>query len=156
MKEKFRKHIGTPIEHQRLILKEQGQVVCEMFDNTKMLGFYSVRSGMEIHIIDTDPFSLSRGGGLTDVSLVEKYRMADEDYDKRKNSMRQYIRDQRSKDPNFKLKPKSGPTSEPAQPVEIPGVESIEGITVGARCEVMPGSRRGTGEFAVTDRTLQS
>jgi hypothetical protein len=42
----------------RLILKEKGQQICEMWDNTKMLGFYSVKSGMEIHIIDTDPFSL--------------------------------------------------------------------------------------------------
>jgi hypothetical protein len=30
-----------------------------------------------------DPFSLSRNGGLEDVSQVEKYRMSDEDYTKR-------------------------------------------------------------------------
>jgi len=53
VKEKFRKHIGTPIEYQKLILKEHGHQICEMWDNTKMLGFYSVTSGMEIHIIDT-------------------------------------------------------------------------------------------------------
>ena len=51
VKERFRKHIGTPIEYQRLILKEQGSVICEMSDNSRMLGFYSVASGMEIHII---------------------------------------------------------------------------------------------------------
>ena len=76
-----------------------------MSDNSKMLGFYSVVSGNEIHIIDTDPFSLSRGGGLTDTSLVEKYRMTDDAYDKRKGTMRDYIREQRKIDPNFKLKP---------------------------------------------------
>lgn len=76
VKEKFRTHIGTPVDHQRLILKDNGRVICEMADNNRMLGYYSVSSGMEIHIIDTDPFSLSRGGGLTDVSLVQVYPLA--------------------------------------------------------------------------------
>ena len=113
-----------------------------------MLGFYSVTSGMEIHVIDTDPFSLSRGGGLTDVSLVEKFRMSDEDYDKRQNSMRQYIKDQRSKDPNFKLKQK-GPAGAAASQDSLnpPGADSVEHISVGSRCEIMPGARRGTVRF---------
>ncbi len=55
-----------------------------MADDTRMLGYYSVQSGNEIHIIDDNPFSLARGGGLEDVSLVEKYVMSDEDYAKRK------------------------------------------------------------------------
>ena len=66
--------------HQRLLLKRDGEVVCEMGDDARMLGFYSVESGNEIHVIDTDPFSMSRGGGLTDVSLIEKYRMYEETY----------------------------------------------------------------------------
>ena len=100
VKEKFRTHIGTHIDHQRLILKDQGRLICEMPDNNKMLGFYSVTSGMEIHVIDTDPFSLSRGGGLTDTSLVEKYRMSDEDYDKKSGTMRDFIRKKREANPN--------------------------------------------------------
>jgi tubulin-folding cofactor B len=65
------------------MLKERGNLICEMSDNSRMLGFYSVASGMEVHVVDTDPFSLSRGGGLTDTSLVEKYRMSDDDYSSR-------------------------------------------------------------------------
>jgi tubulin-specific chaperone B len=103
VKEKFRTHTGTHVDHQRLILKDQGRIVTEMADNSRMLGFYSVTSGMEIHVIDTDPFSLSRGGGLTDVSLVEKYRMPDEVYDKKAGTMRDFIRKKRAADPNFKL-----------------------------------------------------
>jgi len=149
VKERFRKHIGTPVEHQRLILKDQGVPICEMPDNHRMLGFYSVVSGQEIHVIDTDPFSLSRGGGLTDVSLVEKVRMTDEDYDKRKGTMREFIRNQRAKDPNYKLKPKSTPESvfEGMAAAPPPGPESVEGVVVGARCEVMPGKRRGVVKF---------
>lgn len=116
-----------------------------------MLGFYSVESGMEIHVIDTDPFSLSRGGGLTDTSLVEKYKISDEAYDKRAGTMREFIKEQRKKDPNFKLKPKApmkmGVAGSEEAAAPPPGIESVEGITVGARCEVTPGERRGTVKF---------
>jgi len=149
VKDKLRTHIGTPPEYQRLILKQNGSPVCEMNDNTKMLGFYSVVSGMEIHIIDNDPFSLSRGGGLTDTSLIEKYKISDEAYDKRSNTIRQYIKDQRAKDPNFKLKPQGAAAAamNAAAAEPPPGPESVAGIEVGMRCEVMPGKRRGTVMF---------
>jgi tubulin-specific chaperone B len=106
VKERFKLHIGTPVDHQRLILKDNGRVIGELTDNTKMLGFYSVMSGNELHVIDTDPYSLSRGGGLTDVSLVEKFRMDDETYDQRKGTMREFIRKKREEDPNYKMRPK--------------------------------------------------
>lgn len=153
VKEKFRKHIGTPIEHQKLILKEHGHQICEMWDNSKMLGYYSVVSGMEIHIIDTDPFSLSKNGGLTDVSLVQKFKLSDEAYDQRKGTMRDYIREQRAKDPNFNLKSvkpsvaTSSTNTEISEPVPVPGIESIVGMKVGDRCEVTPGARRGVVAF---------
>ena len=170
VKERFRLHIGTPMEHQRLILKDAGRVVCEMSDNNRMLGFYSPVSGNEIHVIDTDPFSLSRNGGLTDTSLVEKYRISDENYDKRTNTIRQYMKDQRKKDPNFKMKPMSTPATAAAAggaaagflPGELtvggppPGPESVEGIAVGARCEVMPGARRGCVKFVGESEALKA
>lgn len=108
-----------------------------------MLGFYSVVSGMEIHIIDTDPYSLSKGGGLTDTSLVQKYKMSDDAYDRRSGTMRDYIREQRKKDPNFSLKP-AKPQKEEGPP---PGADSVSGVAVGNRCEVAPGARRGTVKF---------
>lgn len=125
-----------------------------MADDNKMLGFYSVVSGNEIHVIDTDPFSLSRGGGLTDVSLIEKYKMDDEVYEKRPGTMREFIREQRKKDPNFKLTPKSSGPGMPKPSGDVvatnqppPGVESVVGIEVGMRCEVTPGARRGVVKF---------
>jgi tubulin-folding cofactor B len=140
VKERFRKHIGTPPDFQKLILLSNGRIVCELSDDSRMLGFYSVESGNEIHIVDTDPFSLSRNGGLTDISLVEKYKISDEAYDQRKGTMREFIRENRKKDPNYKLKPAANPTL-------VPGPESVEGMNVGDRCEVQPGARRGTVRF---------
>lgn len=146
VKERFRVHIGTPPEHQHLVLKNNGQTICQMSDNNRKLGFYSVLSGMEIHIVDSDPFSLSRNGGLTDVSLVQKYTISEEAYDTRKGTVRDFIRQKKKEDPNYKIKK---PTSTPSTQDErvIPGAESVEGIAVGMRCEVMPGARRGTVRF---------
>ena len=127
------------------MLKSEDRVICEMSNNKNMLGFYSVKSGMEIHVIDTDPFSLSRGGGLTDTSLVEKYRMSDEKYNQRSGTMREYIKQQRMKDPNFSLAAKKAPHANTNEPP--PGEDTVAGVSVGARCEVRPGSRRGTVKF---------
>ena len=40
------------------------------------------------------------------MSLVEKYRMDDETYNKRSGTMREWIREKRANDPNYKMKPK--------------------------------------------------
>merc|ERR1719152_443390 len=151
VKSKLHTHCGTNPVHQRLILRENGTPICPMDDDSKMLGYYSVESGMEIHVIDEDPFSMSRNGGLENEHLVEKYRMTDEDYDKRKGTLREWIREQKAKDPNWKPpKPKmsvglGGPQPEPAPRDDgpPPGPESVAEMSVGARCEVMPGKRRG-------------
>jgi tubulin-specific chaperone B len=154
VKEKLRKHFGTPVEHQRLFHRVDGRVLCEMSDNSKMLGFFSVESGHEIHVQDTDPFSLSRGGGLTDVTLVEKYRMDEETYDKRSGTIREWIKNKRKEDPNYKMKAKGMQQGlgnyEKKEPEPIPGPESVEGIAVDSRCQVMPGKRRGVVKFVGT------
>lgn len=41
-----------------------------------------------IHIIDLDPQSASAGGWLEDTSLVQKYVMSDDEYNKRENTYR--------------------------------------------------------------------
>lgn len=112
-----------------------------------MLGYYSVVSGNTIHIIDTDPFSLSRNGGLTDTSLVEKFKLSDEAYSQRKGTMREYIQEQRKLNPNFKLRPQNMNASKSEEPAEIPDATTVAGIEVGMRCEVTPGARRGIVRF---------
>ena len=124
-----------------------------MADGSRKLGFYSVESGMEIHIIDTDPFSLSRGGGLTDTSLIEKYKMSDEDYSKRKGTLREWIKNKKAENPNWKPSKHAGGLlgtdggNESGSVEAPPGPESVTGIEVGARCQANPGSRRGEVKF---------
>ena len=125
----------------------------ELSDDSKMLGYYSVTSGMEIYVIDLDPFSLSRGGGLTDTSLIEKYKMTDEEYDTRKGTLRDFIRTKKQEDPNYKLaKPSQShkPTNNFVAMTDTTDEydeASVQGIATSMRCLVNPGSRRGTVKF---------
>ena len=56
-----------------------------------------------IHVIDTDNSSLSAQGWLEDISKVEKYVMADEEYNKRDNTYRKYKEDKLKADPSWTL-----------------------------------------------------
>lgn len=48
-----------------------------------------------IHVVDTDPNSASANGWLENTDLVTKYKMSDEDYEKRENSYRRVARQRR-------------------------------------------------------------
>lgn len=142
VKERLRKHFGTPVNYQRLFLKDGDKIIIELNDDSKMLGYYSIESGNTIHVLDEDPYSLSRGGGLTDTSLVQKYHMDDDTYANRKGTVREQIREKKAKEAlERKQKKESGVID------DIPGIESVQHVYdnggIGARCEVMPGSRRG-------------
>ncbi|KAJ8612882.1 hypothetical protein CTAYLR_002079 [Chrysophaeum taylorii] len=126
-------HHGTPASSQRLVLRDGGADICALDDDSKMLGYYSVQSGMTIHVRDLDPHSISRGGALENVELVEKYVMSDETYDQRKGTLREYFREQRKV----------------AKPVgdAAPTLDDAKHVVLGARCRVAPGARRGVVAF---------
>ena len=79
--------------------------------------------------------------------------MSEEDYDKREGTLRSLIKEQKAKDPNWvepwnKTEGAGGTTAAPASSDDVPpGPESVEGMKVGQRCEINPGSRRGTVAF---------
>jgi tubulin-folding cofactor B len=59
--------------------------------------------GLEVHCVDVNPLSGSRGGQYEDTSLVEKYVMTEERYDQRKGTLRDWGRQQKERDANFTL-----------------------------------------------------
>ena len=59
--------------------------------------------GLEVHCVDVNPLSGSRGGQYEDTSLVEKYSMTEEQYDQRKGTLRDWGRQQKERDANFTL-----------------------------------------------------
>lgn len=159
-------------------------------DSHRMLGYYSLNHGMAIHCVDLDPHSGSKGGGYEDTSLVKKYVMSDEDYNKRKGTLRDWGRQQKEKDSTFTLAKHAKQHRELMEAqrqaklgLELPkgfeygpdgkvvrveddeeeervmaqekttetetefGIDTVEGIEVGMRCEVKPGTRRGAIAF---------
>merc|ERR1719272_561155 len=95
--EKLYRHGGTSCAFQELYLRRSPGDTVYLMDDNKSLSYYGARSGMELHIKDTDPHSISLHGGLEDVSQVEKYVMADEEYDKMKNTVRAINRERETK-----------------------------------------------------------
>jgi len=141
LKEKLYRHVGTRPHDQALVLKSGGQPIALLDNDNAKLGFYGCQNGMNVEVKDLNPNSLAATGWLENEKLVKKYEISEEDYDKRKNTVRSYKREQLAKDPNWKppVLPGAG-----ARPTIIPGADTVKHATIGARCEVQPGSRRGT------------
>ena len=150
LKHQLFKKNGTLIDSMELFLRDgsRGGTIF-MSDDSKTLEYYGGTNGCEIHIRDTDPFSISANGALENVDLVPKYVMPDEVYDKLPNTLRAHIREQRQKDPNFKLKaatdkprPIYTPDEHPPTPTNATSLYYL-----GQRCEVQPGGRRGVIKY---------
>lgn len=116
-------------------------------DNDGVLAQYNPKNRSVMHCIDTDPHSSAKGGGLEDVSQVEKYEMSDEDYDKRENTYRAFKKKQLEKDPNWAPKHVLEERArQQAKKDALPAAETMsmvsERMKVGDRCEAI-GARRG-------------
>lgn len=112
-----------------------------------------------MHIIDTDPTSVSANGWLEDTSKVAKYVMSDEDYEKREDTYRKYKQQKLKEDPTWTLEKELA--ARRGQPYEPPAAsrgktddeehmaEEARGIEMGARCEVasVEGSKRGVVRY---------
>eukprot|EP00536_Pseudo-nitzschia_multiseries_P011069 jgi/Psemu1/326299/estExt_fgenesh1_pg.C_3590003 len=192
VREKIHQKTGTAPHFQTLQLRCSGQILAEIdasdesYDNHK-LGFFFGDDlvfggggsgcgggvGLEVHCIDTNPLSGSRNGLYEDVSLVEKYRMSEEDYDQRKGTLRDWGREQKTRDETFTLAKHAKEHRERAEAMRqfklgifpLPygynnqrssrptaeddgvGPSSVANMAVGDRCQVKPGDRRGTVSF---------
>ena len=147
LKLKLFKKNGTIVDSMELFVRggQHGPSVY-MGDESKSFRYYGGCNGCEVHIRDTDPFSISANGALENLSLVEKYVMPDAVYDKLPNTLRAHIRTQREADPSFKLSFKPHKAPVPSENPPTPK-NAAEIFTVGSRCEVNPGGRRGEIKF---------
>lgn len=191
VRDKIYQQTGTKPHFQHLQILSSPGVFPPLFeippeqDNTRMLGYYSLNHGVTVHCIDLDPHSGSKGGGYEDTSLVKKYVMSDEEYNKRKGTLRDWGRQQKEKDSTFTLAKHAKQHRELMEAqrqaklgLDLPkgfeygadgkvrrieedeamivndsnkeenkenefGIDTVEGIEVGMRCEVRPGTRRG-------------
>lgn len=139
VKERLYRHGGTGIDGQELFLRRSTGDTIFMGDDDKTLGSYGVANGMEIYIKDVDPYSLSKNGGLEDLSQVEKYVMSDEAYDRLENTVRAKKRAEAAARAGAR---EAEPREVPERPPTPEGAKEL--FFLGARCQVAPGGRRGT------------
>jgi tubulin-folding cofactor B len=153
---------------QLFLLDENSQVISECEDHRK-LGYYSPYDGCRLHIVDVDPNSASAGGWLEDTSLVKKYEISEEAYNKRENTYRNFRKKKMEEDPNWSYKAdmeaRQGKEATEEhlkafpQPASVNGVhtrakvedenyleQEAASIKVGDRCQVS-GGRRGEVMF---------
>ena len=64
---------------------------------------YGYNFRRRVHCVDVNPHSTSARGALEDVRLVTKFRLSDEDYDRRSGTLRDWCRRQQVLDPSFTL-----------------------------------------------------
>ncbi|XP_065874178.1 cation/H(+) antiporter 15-like isoform X2 [Euphorbia lathyris] len=84
VKEKLWRKCGTSVNCMSLELYDDNKSkICDLADDSRPLGFYSPLDGFRLHVIDLDPSSVTSGGWLEDTSLVKKYAISEEDYEKR-------------------------------------------------------------------------
>ncbi|KAM0839506.1 hypothetical protein ACQ4PT_060275 [Festuca glaucescens] len=138
LKEKLWKKTGTSVASMRLELRDEtGTRVADLDRDAAPLAAYSPYDGYRLHIVDLDPSSVTSGGWLEDTSLVEKYTISDEAYDKLGTNFRKFKEKMVSKNP----------VSDDKQQSDNQMEELCANIKVGHRCEVEPGAKRGTMKF---------
>ncbi|XP_045388200.1 tubulin-folding cofactor B isoform X1 [Lemur catta] len=106
-----------------------------------LLGSYPVDDGCRIHVID---HSGARLGEYEDVARVEKYKISQEAYDQRQDTVRSFLK--RSKLGRYNEEERAQQEAEAAQRLAEEKAQA-SAISVGSRCEVRaPGQspRRGT------------
>merc|ERR550514_2520565 len=162
LKDKLRSHTGTGSMFMFLtLLDHNGQVVADMVDDDLKLGYFSPMDGWTIHITDLDPHSLAANGGLEDVSLVKKYEISDDDYNKREDNFRKWRAQKKAADPNWSMAkevkqnqdkkrmqndPNFVPEPDPEPKAPTTDDEHLAAaaaaMKVGDRCEVTVGGKR--------------
>ncbi|KAA0062751.1 tubulin-folding cofactor B isoform X2 [Cucumis melo var. makuwa] len=101
VKEKLWRKCGTSVNSMCLELyDDSGSKISDLTDNSIPLGFYSPLDGYRLHIIDLDPSSVTSGGWLEDTSLVEKFQISEEAYDKRDDTFRKFKEKLASQNPS--------------------------------------------------------
>lgn len=152
--EKLRRHTGSSVEDVVLqLFNNAHQLVCVLDDYDRKFGYYSPEDGYGIHMMDTNPHSISANGWLENVNLVKKYEISEEDYNKRRDSVRAWMNTMKAKDPTWTIQKEMMRRKDPnwVAPEEIYDpehqAEEASKIKVGDRCEVLPGGRRGEVKY---------
>ena len=124
----------------------------QMLQDGKKLKDYNPAQYGTLDVIDHDPDSFAKNGGLDDVSLVKKYVMTQEEYDARPDTYKKWRQKQIEANPQWVapwvIKQRALRTEEVLQHGAIMPLEQAqEQFPLEGRVECSPGARRGTIKF---------
>ena len=89
VKIQLERRFGSAPHNQCLELQtSSGQTLCQMLDDNQSLGAYGATSGNCIHCIDNN--AASTFAEWEDVSQVEKYKISEENFDKKEGTFRKF------------------------------------------------------------------
>lgn len=140
--------VGSPAACMELeLFGADDQLLLKLDKDEALLGSYPIDDGCRIHVIDR---SGAKMGEYEDCSKVEKYDISDDQYDKRADSVRSFLK--RNKLGKFEENQAKKETEQEQK--EASEKALAEAITVGARCEVaVPGQPKKWGIVMFVGRT---
>ncbi|KAG2203741.1 hypothetical protein INT46_010675 [Mucor plumbeus] len=142
LKYKLEPITGIPYSTQKIDLYQGNNLQGSLDDESKMLGAYPVEDYMRIQVTDTNPHRVKNQ--YTDVSLVEKFELTEDEYEKRTDTVRAFK--ERNKLGRF-----SAEAAANEKAIETAHENAANQIKIGDRCEVFgddyAAQRLGTVKF---------
>ena len=132
---------GTLIKDQLIEVYKKDKMMFRLDNPDAILGSYHIDDGMRLHVIDKNPQGAS---SFNDVTKVEKYDMSEENYEKRQETVRSFLKQNKL----GKFNPQEIAANEKAeQERKLEDEEAMHRIKVGSRCQVnVPGQMVRRGE----------
>eukprot|EP00794_Sanderia_malayensis_P020457 gene20457-22473_t len=123
------------------LFDKDNKLLCKLDNDDGTLRDYNVEDGMTLHVIDNNPGRTA--GEFEDVSQVEKYELKNEEYDKKQDTVRNFLR----KNKMGKFSDEAQNADERARQKELHEEELAKSMKIGNRCEICvpkQPKRRGT------------
>ena len=132
---------GTLIKDQVIEVYNEDKLILKLDNPDALLGSYHIDDGMRLHVIDKNP---QGAVSFSDVSKVEKYNMPDDAYEKRQDSVRSFLKQNKL----GKFNPEEVIAKEQIERErKLEDEEALQRIKVGSRCQVtVPGQMVRLGE----------
>ena len=139
VKEQLERKFGTDAGGMKLELRDtKEQPVAEMSDDLQTLAHYQPQNHYTIHVVDESGSTAMNE--WEDVSKVEKYEISDENYAKRGGNIRDFKKKMMAANPNFMNAAGESSYTDFMK-------EEAALISVGQRCQLNVGERRGEVKF---------
>eukprot|EP00922_Rhytidocystis_sp_ex-Travisia-forbesii_P065004 GHVS01096629.1.p1 GENE.GHVS01096629.1~~GHVS01096629.1.p1 ORF type:complete len:239 (-),score=42.52 GHVS01096629.1:312-1028(-) len=143
-KQRLHHHVGTSPALMQLYGREPAGEWLALNRGDWTLQEYGVKSGWEVHV-DGGEAVCDEARLLLDKST--KVTMTDEEYDKRPNTIRHFLKGMKEKG-NISIDEKGSEQTEGKERAAPVGLEETQRLfPVGSRCSVSPGDRRGNIAF---------